>query len=686
MNYIITKNPSYFEKIGEYNFCSLEDMILPKKIAIDTETTGLSTVTDQIFCVQIGTGENNYIIQLYDDNYEFEDVIPFIKNKTLVGHNITFDLGFFYKHNFYPKDVRDTMIANKILFNGKRKWYEGKKGKMLLPVRNDFGSVMEDILDIKYDKTDQKNINVVKLSQASSIKYSFNDVDKLLLLESVLENELKKKDQLKTYYLHCEYTRALAYMERCGLPINPSKWQQKMIVDLDNQKKYHDEIVEYIYDNLPKFRNNQIDLFDTTKRIHPSLTSQKQMIPVFKAFEIKCTDKDGKESIAEDIISKTKHPFVDLWLKFQEANHRVTTFGQKVYDKIVFNGAGYRLYSRFNPMVDTARLSSRKGEINFLNFPRDKETRKCFECEDSHKMIVCDWSAQETVIAAELSGDEAMTNSVVNQEDLHCMLAKVLFPELQGLSDEEITKNHSEKRTASKAPRFAMSYGGNAYTLHLNEGIPYERALEIEQGFKDLHSGLYIWGDIVFHESVRRGYISSADGWRLYLPFYDTYLKLDKEIKKISREEWDMYVLGRNEYKRMEKEKEIQDGKYNPTIFEKQLNFYLKRRKDISKFFRLKSQYQRLCLNNPVQTTGAHQLKKAKILLFNWIVKNKYQDKILICNSPHDEIILETINENLAHLAKEKLEECMLKGGNHYLTKLKIKASANIGQSWEEAK
>jgi DNA polymerase I-like protein with 3'-5' exonuclease and polymerase domains len=147
-----------------------------------------------------------------------------------------------------------------------------------------------------------------------------------------------------------------------------------------------------------------------------------------------------------------------------------------------------------------------------------------------------------------------------------------------------------------------------------------------------------------------------------------------------------MYVLGKNEYKRMEKEKEIQDGKYIPTIFEKQLNFYLKKRKDISKFFRLKSQYQRLCLNNPVQTTGAHQLKKAKILLFNWIVKNKYQDKILICNSPHDEIILETVNENLAHLAKEKLEECMLKGGNHYLKKLKIKAAANIGQSWAEAK
>ena len=92
-----------------------------------------------------------------------------------------------------------------------------------------------------------------------------------------------------------------------------------------------------------------------------------------------------------------------------------------------------------------------------------------------------------------------------------------------------------------------------------------------------------------------------------------------------------------------------------------------------------------MSLNNPVQTTGAHQLKKAKILLFNWIVKNKYQGKILICNSPHDEIVLEA-KEILSETAKEHLEKFMLEGGNYYLTKLKIKADANIGQSWGEAK
>lgn len=39
MNYIICKDRSQFEKIGSYNYCNLEDMILPDTIALDTETT-----------------------------------------------------------------------------------------------------------------------------------------------------------------------------------------------------------------------------------------------------------------------------------------------------------------------------------------------------------------------------------------------------------------------------------------------------------------------------------------------------------------------------------------------------------------------------------------------------------------------------------------------------------------------
>jgi DNA polymerase I-like protein with 3'-5' exonuclease and polymerase domains len=663
-NYIITKNSEYFSKIGEYLYCNLEDMILPETIAFDTETTGLSTRGADIFCVQIGTGTNNYIVHMYDNNYEFKDIVPYLNGKVLVAHNALFDLGFCYKYGFFPKEIRDTMIASKIIYNGD-----------IDNIQHDFGSVMGRELNVYYDKTEQKNIHIVKLSQSSTIEYSFNDVDRLLELHNYLYKKIKLGGYEKTYKLHCRYIRALAYMEQCGMPISSEKWKKKMEIDLENSIKSKEKIEEYIYDNLPQYRDEQLDMFDTKKRILVSLTSPIQMIKVFNDFGIETKDKDGKDSINEDIIKKSKHEFVKMWLSFQESNHRVTTFGEKILKKVIQE----RIYTNFNPMVDTARLSTRKGNINFLNFPADSETRECFVANEGNEMIVCDWSGQETVIAADLSGDTAMTNSVVNGDCLHCAFARVLFPEIVDLSDEVITKEHKDKRTAAKAPRFAFQYGGSAYTIHENEGIPLEEAYKIENSFKQLHEGLYVWGAKEFEKAIKVGYIESADGWKLKLPFFDTYKKLEITISKITREEWEMYRIGKQE-----RNKRREDEEY-VIVDIKSYEYYMSIKGSVSHFFKLKSSYQRLCLNNPVQTRGAHQLKLATCLFFEWIEKNNLIWIVKLCNSIHDEIVAESPKE-LSEKVRKVVEKSMLEGGNHYLTNLKIKADANYGKSWGKAK
>lgn len=681
MNYIITKRQEYFSKIGDYNYCELDDMELTETIAVDSETTGLEARHCDMFCLQIGTGQNNYIIDFYtsEDAYTFKDCIPYLDNRVLVFHNALFDLGFFYNHGFYPWKIRDTMLASKILYNGHFKQYDTKKGKAFLPVKHDFGSVMASELGVKYDKTDQKNIHIVKLSQRSTIEYSFNDVDRLVELHDKMKLKIDNGGFRATYNLHCQYIRALAYMEQCGMPISSEHWMAKMIEDKKNVKQWKLNIQEYIFDNLPQFADRQYDMFDTEKRIKVSLTSPAQMIKVFNAFDIPTKDKDGKDSIGEDIISKSKHEFVKMWLDFQGANHRVTTFGKKIYDQIEDG----RIYSNFNPMVDTARLSSRKGSINFLNFPSDKETRDCFRCKPGQVVIVCDWSGQETVIAADLSGDKAMTKSVIDGSCLHCAFARILFPELEALSDEVIQKEHKAKRQAAKSPRFAFQYGGSAYTIHINEGIPLDEAYKIETAFKELHEGIYSWGDKVFAEAIKRGYIESADGWKLKLPKFDNFLRAKERIDAITKEEWSLYKIGKKESK---DQREAWDKKEQYTIInEEALKLYKSKFKDVSSYFKLRGEYMRLCLNNPVQSRGSHQMKKASVLLFNWILENNYQNIILLCNSIHDEIVLEA-PEELGQIACDKLSECMILGGNHYLKNLEIKADAHTGCSWYEAK
>ena len=677
MNYIITHNQSHYKKIGEYNYCSLEDMILTETISVDTETTGLTPRNFELFGVLIGTGDNNYIIDLYtdgEDSYKFEELIPYIKDKTMIFHNALFDLGFFYKHNFYPEKILDTMLASKIIYNGAE-----DPDNHFMPYRHDFGSVMKRELEVVYDKTDQKNIHIVKLSQPSTIEYSFNDVDRLIELHDELLSKINNRGFKATYELHCRYIRSLAYMESCGLPISSELWKAKMEEDIINAIKWKQKIQEYIYDTLPQFANNQVDMFDTEKRILVSITSSLQMLKVFQALGIPTKDRDGKDSINEAIISKSKHEFVKLWLDFQEANHRVTTFGDKIYQQI----ENERIYTNFNPMVDTARLSTRKGNINFLNFPSDKETRSCFKANEGNVMIVCDYSGQETVVAADLSGDKAMSAAVVDGADLHCMLARILFPSIAYLSDEEIVSKHKDKRNASKAPRFAMSYGGNAFTIHMNEGIPLKRAQEIEDGFKDLHAGLYDWGDKVFQEAIRKGYIESADGWKLALPRFNKFREYKAKVESLTKEEWQIYKQGKLEYKK--KQEEAEKKIVYTYKFPKAVTFYNSKKSEVKQFFKLKSEYQRLCLNNPVQARSSMMIKLSALLLFDWILENNYINLIKICNSVHDELVVEC-PKDLAEIAREKVGEFMITAGNHYLENLKIKADAAIGDNWYSAK
>jgi DNA polymerase I-like protein with 3'-5' exonuclease and polymerase domains len=284
-------------------------------------------------------------------------------------------------------------------------------------------------------------------------------------------------------------------------------------------------------------------------------------------------------------------------------------------------------------MVDTSRLSTRRGEINFLNFPADKETRNCFEANEENVMVVCDFQGQENTVSADLSGDEAMTNSVVNGDDLHCAFARVLYPEIKDLSDEDIMENHKHLRQLAKSPRFLFAYGGSAFTLHQNHRTPLEEAKKIENSFKELHKGLYEWGEQVLQEAISKGYIESAAGWKLKLPEFKRFKALEAKIQSISKNEWMLYREGKEENKKLQED--INYKIKNNQAFE----FYSSRKKDVSSFFKLKGEYMRLALNNPVQSRSAHQLKLSVSLLFEWIENSNLLGKVLIDNIVHDKQI-----------------------------------------------
>jgi DNA polymerase I-like protein with 3'-5' exonuclease and polymerase domains len=610
--------------------------------------------------------------------------MPFIIDKGMVFHNATFDLGFFFSGGFFPKHIYDTMLASMIYYNGLLVEKQSIWGKVFVPVSHSLKECFEREIGEIIVKDEQKNIGSVQLSRDSAIQYCFKDVDRLLELFHKYIELLTEYGAMGTYKLHCKYVRALAYFELCGLPISVEKWKMKMDNDLREYKVAEKIVTEYIYDNLPRYRDGQYDMFDSSKKITCLLSSPSQMIPVFKDFgiNVEVTEKHVvKESLKKEVISKSSHPFVKLWIIFKEHEHNVSTFGNSIYNKID-NG---RIYSRFRPMVDTARISSRKGEINFLNLPANEETRSCFVANEGFDIIVCDYDGQETIVGADITGDEAMIKSVMEDADLHCAFARVLYPEISDLIDEEIKTKHKDKRNASKAPRFCFQFGGNGHTLAQNEGISRSEGDRIEKLFKELHKGVYTYGDSKLKEAISLGYIQYACGFKLRLPHFEVFKPQQEYIDSLPHYFWDSYRIGKNEYENDKKAKSIGEnyriGDY-PSY-----KLFLENKSKISKYFSMKAEYFRLCLNAPTQGTAAHQTKLATILLFEEIERNNHYWDVRIANVIHDEFVLEVVKP-LSEQYKSILEKCMLDGGNQFLTNplLKMKATAKIADNWYSAK
>lgn len=604
MNYIITKNKQYFQKIGEYNYLALEEVKIDSPIlAYDSETEGLNPLTDDVFCVQISDGKDCYLFDLQKHDTPLDkgkqifikEIFPIIKDKILVGHNISFDLGFLYKKNFFPERVYDTMVASKILHNGDKFIHN-----------HSFGYVMERELGLVYDKSEQKTIHKIKLSNPKTIKYSFDDVDKLLDLHYNLFEKLTKYEAIPTYELNCKYLLGMVYMEMCGLPFSTSRWKEKMLKDEKDSLNAQKVIIDYIYDNLPEFRDNQLNIFETIKRIKPQLSSVKQMLPVFKKLGINVIDDEEKESLEENVINKSSHEFVKLWLDYKEAEHRVTTYGSKILEKVRHDKKGEeRLYTRFNPILDTCRISTRKGEINFLNFPSDKDTRKCFEAKKGFVMIGCDYSNQESRVLADISKDVALIDSITNNIDVHCQLAKEIYPELKSLSDDEIKKNHKDKRQEGKIANFTVAFGGNGYTISKNLNTSLEHGERIYNAYKSLHKEVFEWGENNLKKAIEKGWIDSTMGFKLKLPYFEEFKKDEEFIKSKDKSFWELYSEGKKEYKEFQRIEELRKkdktiGKYKVINFDT-YNLYLNNKIRISNYFKIKSEYFRLCLNNPIK-------------------------------------------------------------------------------------
>ena len=137
------------------------------------------------------------------------------------------------------------------------------------------------------------------------------------------------------------------------------------------------------------------------------------------------------------------------------------------------------------------------SDPNLQNIPRSKDSpegkmaKDCFRAPPGHQLLQFDYSQLELVIAALLSGDDAMAEIFRSGQDYHLRTAQ-LISFVWDKKPEEITKD-SPERTAAKAFNFGILYGMSDESIAANAGISVNEAKAIRQAIFGQFKRLAAW-------------------------------------------------------------------------------------------------------------------------------------------------------------------------------------------------
>ena len=627
-------------------------------IGLDTETGGFDAHNSPLYTLQLGDFNNQFVIDCASVNVLLFKSL--IETKGIIGHNLKFDLKFLYKQGIIPETVFDTFLAEKTISLG------------IKTHKCSLDACVQRYEGIKLDKEERANING-KLTE-SFIKYSAADVK---FLHKVKEKQLEilaKNNSLVSIELDCKFVKVLAYVEFCGIKLDREAWIQKTDKTRREAEDLKNALDQFIIDNqMNQFINTQLDLFNPKTEVAINWNSSHQVVGFLNLIGVDTKvieDGEVKNTTEASHLSKFKKdfPIVDTYIKYKEAMKDLSTYGDNWIRQI--NPSTQRIHSQFTQLMNTGRLSSggknkqtKEEYLNLQNIPSDKETRSCFVAEEGNLLIGCDYSGQEQIVLVNKCLDPNLLQFYdQGLGDMHSFVASKMYPELEGMTLEEIKDKHKDKRNAAKSAGFAINYGGQGITIAENLGISLEEGNNIYNAYFEAFPGLKKYFEEVKKFGVSNGYvlISKITGKKSYVYGYEEFLEKSEKFK--DKDFWEYYKKHKNQS--------------TPTA--KLL------KKEISDWYKKKGDIERMSLNFPIQGESAEITKLACVYFWrDYLIPNNLLFKVKIVNLVHDEVLIEA-PEEIAQEAATQLEKAMVDAGSKFCKRVPLKADPCIEKYWKK--
>ena len=494
--------------------------------AIDTETTSLRQDELEITGVSLCDGELNiYIpIGITEGNSLSDTVAEIVQNVTkdskVIMHNSSFDLRVLKKFgvDLFNTKLFDTMIAAHLVDeNGSKSLKELTRSILCREVAD-------------YDET-------ISHYSEQFYEYALADSRNTFDLYNHYLPIIQSDRKLERLFFQIEmpFQKILAEMNINGVDIHLGRY-------VTMKEELNQEVLKLekdLYDVIGEPYDIQMDVFGKPIGVvsNLNLNSAQQLIAVFEKLGLPITETtpSGAPSVGKLTLHQHKtHPFVKALAKYKAASKLLTAFFEPLPSHLQRDG---KVRPSFNDTgARTGRLSCSNPNLQQLPNNRDDynpaDYRSLFIAPKGYKMITVDYSGQEVAVAAQVSKDPTLVESLNKGYDMHLAIANQFFG--LGIPKESLNEEHKdhdkykrefgEERKKAKAITFGLLFGKSAFGFSKDFGISEDEAQKIvdkyfegmpvlKRTIDDTHRELKRDGFIVNLAGRRRHFVSNEQGF-----------------------------------------------------------------------------------------------------------------------------------------------------------------------------
>ena len=439
--------------------------------------------------------------------------LMFGENRTLVGHNLVFDLtsiAKYYEDQFPTGPYFDTMIAS-FLYDNKNK----NKCGLDDCLSREFGYHMVKGVGKEVEKYD---FNTVAKYAYLDAKYTY------MLYTNVLQKKLEEGNLLNVMNLEMGVLKVLCHMKLAGAPIDTDQLfdlHAQLEIDIEKARSEIYRIAGKVF-NINSNPEKQAMLYGKKEHggqgLKPKVLTLKGKTKQEQGLELDSSDYSvssealehyrGSNELAAAILTyadlnKLLSTYVIPYLGGDVTRTVSGKFKTEYKESLLIDGKIHCDFIQHG--AETGRFSSRNPNLQNVPAPHTshgKAIRNLFFAPDGYKLVVADYSQIEPRVIASMSKDPIMVKNYLEGGDIYTTIGDTMGVD----------------RKAGKVLVLSIAYGVGPDKIASQIGCKLSEAKTLLDDFSKKFNAINKYRLMVVNSTRQKGYVTTILGRRRYLP------------------------------------------------------------------------------------------------------------------------------------------------------------------------